>query len=141
MKSKINYLHYTFFAVLPILFIFPYGKFRCRHKKFKDFLETSLFLGLDGWSVSHFFWYMALGYIFPETFILTTCIGIIWELFEYYYGKKRPGWLSGYGDCQGLESDKEGYGNWWYGKWSDIVCNTSGFLIGQYMKTGTVFIL
>tara|TARA_B100000902_G_C27205533_1_gene861418 strand:+ start:68 stop:493 length:426 start_codon:yes stop_codon:yes gene_type:complete len=141
MKSKINYLHFTVFAILPTLFIFPYGKYRCTHKNFKDPLEATLFWGLDGWSATHFFWYMVLGYVFPETFILSTCIGIAWELFEHYYGKNRPGWLGGYGDCQGLESDKEEDGNWWYGKWSDIVCNTSGFIIGQYIKAGKIIIL
>lgn len=130
-----KYIKYIFFSLLPLFFIFPYGKFRCTHKNFKDPLETTLFGELDGWSVSHFSWFMLLGYLFPKTFILSTTIGVIWELFEHYYGKERPGWLGGYGDCKDLASNKKSDGNWWYGKWTDVVCNTFGFLTGQYMKT------
>ena len=124
---------YAIFAVLPLLFIFPYGKFRCNHKTFKDPLETQLFYGLDGWSVTHFIWFMILGYIYPETLLLSTSIGILWELFEHYYGEERPGWLGGYGDCDDLATDKKS-GNWWYGKWSDIVCNITGFMIGKHLR-------
>ena len=138
MSNITYYLKFIIFALLPGLFIFPYGKYRCTHKTFKDPLETPLFLGLDGWSATHFFWFMTLGYVYPETFIVSTLIGILWELFEHYYGKNRPGWLGGYGDCNGLLSDKEKDGNWWYGKWSDILCNISGFLIGQYIKNGKI---
>jgi hypothetical protein len=132
-------IKYILISLLPLLFIFPYGKFRCTHKNFKDPLETRLLWNLDGWSASHFIWYMLLGYLFPKTFILSTTVGIVWELFEHYYGKERPGWLGGYGDCKDLASDKE-TDNWWYGKRSDIMCNTSGFLIGQYMKAGKISI-
>ena len=119
----------------PFFFIFPYGKSRCTHKSFKDPLETELFWGLDGWSALHFFFFMLLGYFFPQTFILSMIGGICWELFEHLYGKYRPGWLGGYGDCNDLASDKEESGNWWYGKWTDIVCNSAGFLIGMGLYT------
>ena len=138
MEENGYYLKYILFSILPLLFIFPYGKFRCTHKNFKDPLESSLFWGLDGWSITHFLWFMILGYIYPETFILSTMVGISWELFEHYYGEKRPGWLGGYGDCHDLASDRKD-GNWWYGKWSDIICNTIGFLIGQYTMTGNTY--
>ena len=39
---------------------------------------------------------------------------------------ERPGWLGGYGDCDNLATDKKS-GNWWYGKWSDVGCNITGF--------------
>ena len=139
-RNRIKYLYFVIFAILPVLFIFPYGKYRCAHKEFKDPLETPLFWGLDGWSATHFFWFMILGFAFPGNFILATCLGITWELFEHYYGKERPGWLGGYGDCPGLASDKDGDGNWWYGKWSDIVCNSFGYLIGQFLKTRSLYI-
>ena len=121
---------YVAAVISPCLFIFPYGKYRCTHKSFKDPLETQLFLGLDGWSATHFCFFFLLGYFFPKTFILSTSIGISWELFEHFYGKHRPGWLGGYGDCMDLASDRD-TGNWWYGKWTDIVCNTAGFLLGR----------
>ena len=140
MKSRIRYLFFIIFAMLPVLFIFPYGKYRCTHKEFKDPLETPLFWGLDGWSATHFFWFMFLGITFPNYFILATLLGIIWELFENYYGKARPGWLGGYGACDGLASDKKEDGNWWYGKWSDIACNITGFLIGQFIRTRRIYL-
>ena len=33
------------------------------------------------------FWFMTLGYVYPETFIVSTLIGILWELFEHYYSE------------------------------------------------------
>ena len=135
MKKEASYTKFAAVMVIPLLFIFSYGKFRCTHKDFKDPLETQLFWGLDGWSATHFFWFMVMGYLFPQTIILSMSVGIAWELFEHYYGKNRPGWLGGYGDCKDLASDKESDGNWWYGKWSDIACNILGFVIGQHMST------
>ena len=125
---------YILVALSPVCFIFPYGKYRCDHKEFKDPLETNIILGLDGWSATHFFFFMLMGYLFPKTFFLSMSIGALWELFEHYYGKERPGWLGGYGDCNDLATDKES-GNWWYGKWSDLLCNSFGFLVGACLAT------
>ena len=133
-----NYYKYAITMILPLLFIFPYGKYRCSHKSFKDPLETNLFYGLDGWSATHFFWFMVMGYIYPETIVLSMSIGILWELFEHYYGKNRPGWLGGYGDCNNLATDQVS-GNWWYGKWTDIICNMIGFIMGEFLRTGKLF--
>ena len=129
--SMLSLPSWIYFATVisPVLFIFPYGKYRCNHKEFKDPLETQLFLGLDGWSAAHFFFFMLIGYLFPKTFTISLIIGICWELFEHLYGKHRPGWLGGYGDCMDLASDRD-TGNWWYGKWTDIVCNSAGFILG-----------
>jgi hypothetical protein len=130
-----KHLAYILTLIAPVFFIFPYGKYRCTHKSFKDPLETQLFLGLDGWSATHFCFFFILGYFFPNTFIFSMAVGISWELFEHYYGKERPGWLGGYGDCDDLATDRT-EGNWWYGKWTDIVCNTSGFLLGASLHKG-----
>ena len=125
---------YILTILAPALFIFPYGKYRCTHPKFKDPLETKLFWGLDGWSGTHFLFFMAVGYLYPDMFVVSMLIGIAWELFEHFYGKHRPGWLGGYGDCMNLASDRD-TGNWWYGKWSDLVCNCAGFLIGNRLSS------
>jgi hypothetical protein len=130
-----KHLAYILTLLAPGFFIFPYGKYRCTHKSFKDPLETQLFLGLDGWSATHFCFFFVLGYFFPNTFIFSMAVGISWELFEHYYGKERPGWLGGYGDCDDLATDRT-EGNWWYGKWTDIVCNTSGFILGASLRKG-----
>jgi hypothetical protein len=132
---RMRWQFYLLTFLLPLCFIFPYGKYRCTHPSYKDPLETPLLPGLDGWSASHFLFFMLVGYLFPKTFILSMAIGTAWELFEHYYGKERPGWLGGYGDCNNLATDRT-EGNWWYGKWTDIVCNATGFLIGALAPLG-----
>jgi hypothetical protein len=126
---------YFIVLLLPGIFIFPYGKYRCDHPAYKDPLETPLFLGLDGWSATHFFFFMLLGYLFPQTFFWSMSVGVAWELFEHFYGTERPGWLGGYGDCNDLATDRT-EGNWWYGKWTDIACNAAGFTLGWGLRSG-----
>jgi|TARA_B110000259_G_scaffold159331_1_gene182293 hypothetical protein len=128
----LKYLKYILLFILPLIFIFSYGKYRCDNKDFKDPLEKKI-LELDGWSATHFLFFMVVGFIYPDTIILSMIMGILWELFEHYYGVNRPGWLGGYGDCNDLATDKKD-GNWWYGKWSDILCNAMGFIIGVLGK-------
>ena len=96
MRNNVLYnWRYYIMYLLPLCFIFPYGKYRCTHKDFKDPLETSLFFGLDGWSGTHVLFFLMMGYLFPKSFILSMLLGISWELFEHLYGKHRPGWLGG----------------------------------------------
>ena len=136
-NDNIKFILYVLILIAPLSFIFSYGKYRCTHKSYKDPLENEILYKLDGWSATHFIWYLIVGYFFPKTFVTTTIVGIGWELFEQYYGKERPGWLGSYGDCTNLATNNVS-GNWWYGKWTDIICNTTGFLIGQYMKLGKI---
>lgn len=132
-KVTSSIMYYYGMFIVPIVMICLYGKFRCEHKTFKDPLETQFIFGLDGWSISHVSFFALVGYFYPKTFFISMSMGIAWELFEHYYGKERPGWLGGYGDCNDLATDKES-GNWWYGKWTDIVCNAGGFLVGAALK-------
>ena len=57
----------------------------------------------------------------------------MWEVFEHVVGKRRPGWMGGYGGCN-LATDKKDDGNWWYGKWTDIVMNTTGLILGFLLQ-------
>ena len=41
-------------------------KFRCDHTEYEDPLLTEIGLGLDGWSATHFIFYLLLGYMFPQ---------------------------------------------------------------------------
>ncbi len=126
----------SLFIICPTL-IFLYSRYRCLNKNsFKDPLEHSIFLMLDGWSITHLLFYMLAGYIFPNYFLLTTLLGISWELFETYCGTYKPLWLSGWGNC--IFTDKVDNEDWWYGKWSDIFMNTLGLTIGQYLKIGHI---
>jgi hypothetical protein len=134
-SSTINYVSYTSFILVPLVLIGLYGKYRCDNKTFKDPLEISIISDLDGWSVTHILFFTTLGYNFPNAFILSMTMGIIWEIYEYISGKKRLTWLGG---CNDLTTHK-GHGKWWYAKWSDILCNAGGFLLGKYLNKNKSF--
>lgn len=143
---KMNFLkgtnkYYCSLLLAPIA-IGLYGKYRCEHvKDHKDVLEWDLFkgsakYGLDGWSVSHFILFLLVGYLYPKTFVLSMTGGALWELFETYVGKYKPESIKGFGFCKTYEmSDKPGHEKlWWYGKWSDLIVNAAGFMVGSYMR-------
>ena len=136
MLSLCHITHsYTLVFVIAIVAIGVYGNYRCKHPQYKDVLETRLGdTTLDGWSLTHFFFFGFVGYKYPHTLVLSLGLGVAWELFEHYYGKLRPGWLGGFGDCPNLQSDYNETGNWWYGKWSDVLLNTLGFLLGAWFN-------
>ena len=121
-----------YFVVCPVL-IFMYGNYRCDNPDFKDPLQTKLGIwDLDGWSLSHLLFYMFIGYHFKGKYLIAAfLLGVLWELFEHYYGEERPEWLSGYGDCD-MQTDRLD-GSWWYGKWSDIVINLIGLVLGSHL--------
>ena len=98
-----------------------------------DVLEFDLFkgssqYGLDGWSITHFSFFCLIGILYPDTFVLSMSIGIIWELIETYIGVFKPSIMKGYGFYE-LPGNR--YKVWWYGKWSDPVVNFFGFLLGS----------
>lgn len=124
--------------IITVFLICIYGKYRCSHPEYKDILMTKFnFLDLDGWSATHFILFFILGYIYPTKIWLCISLGILWELFEQLYGKKRPGFLGGFGDCITTDPNVKN-GAWWYGKLSDIVVNYVGFIIGSYVKTNKI---
>lgn len=90
--------------------------------------------------MSHFLFFLLIGLSLKGNWIaliILFLLGCIWEWFEDYAGKDRPGWLGGFGDCN-MSTDKE-HGKWWYGKWTDILLNGIGLILGfiislQYNK-------
>jgi len=132
-------IYYFILTISVVVSIGLYGKYRCDNiKHHTDVLEFSLYkdskkYGLDGWSITHFCFNFFIGYFFPKTFTLTILGGIIWELFETYVGIYKPSIIQNYGFCKSLTSDNEDQ-IWWYGKWSDIIINIIGFLIGKYVS-------
>ena len=131
---KKNNLYCLLIIICPLL-ITLYGYYRCKNiETHKDVLSFELFnnsskkYGLDGWSISHLLFYMLLGYLFPNKIILTLSLGIIWELFETYIGIYKPYIFQEFGFCSTDISNV-----WWYGKFSDIIVNFIGFIIGQYL--------
>ena len=100
--------------IIIALIIFVYFKY---HKQGKMFFDTILYKtdaprdNITFWKISHFLFYMILGYFFPEEWWVAIAIGVFWEVFELVAGR-----------CTG---DK-----WWHGTASDIVVNIFGFATG-----------
>ena len=126
---------YCLFIIFCPLLIGLYGYYRCKNlETHNDLFGFSLFnnsqsdYGLDGWSLTHLFFYMLIGYLFPEKMVFTISLGIIWELFETYIGLYKPSIFKEFGFCS-TDNSKV----WWYGKYSDILVNFIGFIIGQHL--------
>ncbi len=116
-------------VALPVLFIFPYGRYRSLHPTFIDPLMTKIgFMDLDGWSISHFCWYGMMGYVFPTRTIEVLGAGAIWEAIEWFLGKTRPAIMGGFGDCPNNINTRHN-DKWWYGRSSDLIVNALGFFI------------
>tara|TARA_B100000427_G_scaffold296952_1_gene277002 strand:- start:399 stop:824 length:426 start_codon:yes stop_codon:yes gene_type:complete len=131
MDKNIYFLSYF---IVDIIIIFVYGSYRCDNPEYEDVFQTHTGIwDLDGWSLSHFVFFVIISAQFPEKnyLIIAGIFGILWELFEYYYGKHRPGWLGG--DCRKLATDKGKDSNWWYAKISDIVMNILGLYCGYHL--------
>lgn len=137
---KLNKWYWIFFITI-IISIFVYGKYRCVNPDYKDILELEPIKGIDGWIISHFVAFAIIGTLYPDTLILSTILGILWEIFEIGLGKIKPSFLKGITDCgngkhekgnPNLSNDqKDGY--WWYGKGEDVVADILGFLFGKYL--------
>ena len=137
MDERVEFIAWN---LASIAVIFLNGWYRCKYNKGKDPL-MSLKMGgdLDGWSITHLLFFMFLGYRFPNYFFEAFLAGAFWELLEEYLGENRPSWMGGFGDCS-LSTDqlKKSHKNWWFGRASDLIVNMIGFVIGQYLRTGTI---
>lgn len=115
-----------------VISIFLYGRYRCINNiKNKDPLTNNLInkTDLTSWSFSHIFFYMLIGYLYPNTLVLTMCLGGLWELFEFYVGYYKPIDLENLGFCFTKQNSI-----WWYGKLSDLIMNFIGFVMGMYIS-------
>jgi len=127
MSPYVQILAICFACAMSIVI---YGTIRCKVPGFKDPLAGSLVPPpwdrfLDGWGISHFFFYMMLGYLYPRYWVFITLLGILWEVIEVSF-KDHPFYLS---KCSyALDSDKAT--GWWYGRWQDIVMNSLGMGLG-----------
>lgn len=140
-KVPLNY--YLVGSIAPII-VFFYGWYRCKHiNNHKDLLEFSLLnnsnkYGVDGWLLSHYLFFVMMGFIFPNTLRISVIMGLLWEIFEWYCGVYKPKFLEGVGFCKS-PSGSRGRGKvWWYWKWQDPIANTLGFITGKYMKVGRI---
>ena len=125
-----SWQYYSDFC-LCFLIILLYGNYRCNHPSFKDPLQKiiSNSAGIDMWSITHLLFYMYIGYYYPDTFEQSMTIGILWEIFEFLNGKYRFKIFNNFGHCAGTDNNL-----WWYGKYSDLLMNATGFLIGKKLS-------
>jgi len=140
-KLHVDYIYFLLFFVC-FLVILAYGHYRCVSGQ-KDFLQYPLFPkykhlhDLDGWSGSHFLFYMVIGMLYPKSFYLTITFGIMWECFEFFVAKYQPIWLQDFGFCGTRVMTDKPVTIWWYGKVSDLLVNFFGFIVGHYLVTAS----
>ena len=122
---------------------------RCQFLKFRDPLQyplldkSNIFSNIsDGWSISHLILFLLLANIYPKEIMFLILIGILWELFELFLGKSE---LFGFSSLTNSKILKkignnskckimtDEHQSWWYAKWTDIILNNLGCLIGYYL--------
>ena len=82
---------------------------------------------LDGWSLTHLFYYFMLTYICPKKWKIIFIAGIIWEIIESILGT--PSMIT-----RNMHTTDESDKVWWYGKVSDVFVNSIGIMIALYIK-------
>lgn len=114
--------------------IVVYGTFRCRSADFNDPLTRPLLssspIVLDGWAVTHFLFFMFLGWCFPSEWVFLFVLGVLWEVLETF-AKDHPFYLT---QCASTNNHNHNQTGWWYGRWEDIVYNGMGLAAGIYLK-------
>jgi len=84
---------------------------------------------LNGWTITHFIFFMYLGYYYPKCEKNVLILGIVWEFLEWSIGELFP-----------ILFPKLAFNidpfwtSWYYGKIEDIIMNYIGFKMGQYLS-------
>lgn len=125
-----RYLLFTYIIIaLGIVLVPFYLKYTKSPAEFKKYynatMDTFMNVGgvkLDWWSVTHFMFYIILGFAFPHLWKLLLLCSISWELLEYFTGCVE----------KLVKDDKDII--YWHGKWSDLFVNTSGFIVGLFIR-------
>ena len=122
--------------ILCIAFIFLYGMLVRKYFK-KDILELKFgkCVGCDYWAVTHFLFFVLLGYLWPKSLAELAILGVLWEFIESYLGTRKLKLFGRRIQLIGATDDKgnvveEKEEQWWYGRVSDIAFNTVGLVIG-----------
>jgi len=68
--------------------------------------------------------------LFPNCWKMFIILGILWELLECIVGTM---YKSGLTESSEINNDKA-YQVFWEGRWSDLVMNTIGFIIGFILR-------
>jgi hypothetical protein len=127
----------TVFYIIAVIAIFVYGWYK-RKMKSRDFLETKIVGSLDGWSLTHLFFWFGIGFIYPDHYMQCLIISMLWEGFETVLGTTKIQ-LSGVRLQLIGATDENGYpidctdaeDAFWYGRISDIGVNLLGMAMGS----------
>jgi hypothetical protein len=133
LEGLLTLLLSIFFSILLIIL---YKISKCYfYPNTTDPLLRNIYKSIDGWTLSHFFYFAYITYIFPTYIYELILLGILWELFEELFGllgliykDQKYKWIK---DC--LE-DYNHPGRWWYGKKEDILSNMLGILYGLLLR-------
>lgn len=133
--TLINYKMIILICIIISISIIIYGQIRCK-LKFNDPLLKPITINnkqlfdLDGWSITHFIFFLILGYYFNNHIIFIIFMGTLWEVIEIIFGKISY-------TLPALESChvKNKNSDWWYGRMSDIYINIIGVFCGYFLKT------
>lgn len=124
--------------------IIVYGHY-IRSTGTKDILETKIVdhpscVGFDGWSVTHFFFFLGLGILYPGHYLQCLGVSVGWEAIENFLGTC-PIKINGKRLQLIGEQDKDGKPivrgeneppAYWYGRMlSDPAMNLGGYIIGS----------
>lgn len=82
------------------------------------------------WPITHFVFYLFLGYWFPSCGWELFLIGVGWEGFE-----EGMALLNGRESSTSLSEETQYSKSWWGGSLLDIVFNTAGFFVGYGIRS------
>jgi len=116
---SVKYLFMLYFLVVLFINVFPFcvQDAYILHRPWIHICNHPF----DCWSLSHFLFYILLGFLFPHYWKLVLVMGIIWEIMEFigYHIEKNV-----------LKNEKI----YWCAKFSDIIVNTFGFIVGLLLR-------
>ena len=84
------------------------------------------------WPITHFFFYLILGAIFPNCVIILITSSIIWELTEFTGGKIIKRFIP---EERGAKDEVQ-YTTWWNSAVSDLFFNLLGISTGLLLRYG-----
>jgi hypothetical protein len=133
LEGLLTLLLSIFFTILLII---SYKLSKCYFlPQIPDPLLNNIYGSIDGWTLSHFFYFTYLTVIFPTYIYELIFLGILWELFEEMFGllgliykDQKYQWIK---DCL---TDPMHPDRWWYGKKEDILSNMLGILYGLMLR-------
>jgi hypothetical protein len=97
-----------------------------------DIMNKRFYIGnmcLDGWFLSHLLFYAYIGYNYANCFIFAMALGMLWEGFEYSFGKVIPILFPNF-----AAKVDPNLASWCYGRIDDWVMNFAGFIIGAGIR-------